>query len=119
MANDGTAVIGKVITVRGEIEGRQDLRIEGVVEGHVRLEAELVIAEGGSMKGEVKAAVLTVEGRFDGTATCDELAHLRPGCDATGTLTSGRVVIEDGAVFTGTLDMDVGSEPIPGEVRHG
>jgi len=119
MANDGTAVIGKAITIRGEIEGRQDLRVEGVVEGHVRLDAELVIGEGGTVKGEAHVAVLTVEGHFDGIAMTDELAHLMPGCDATGTITSPRVVIEDGALFTGTLDMDVGAEPAPGEARHG
>ena len=119
MANDGTAVIGKAITVRGEIEGRQALRVEGQVEGHIRLEAELVVGEGGTVKGEVHVAVLTVEGHFDGTAACDEIAHLMPGCDVTGTISSSRVVVEDGALFTGTLDMDVGSEPIPGEARHG
>jgi len=119
MANDGTAVIGKAITVRGEIEGTEDLRVEGTVEGNVRLEAGLVVGAGGTMKGEARVAVLTVEGRFDGQAACDEVAHLLPGCDATGTIASPRVVIEDGAVFTGTLDMDVGPEPATGEVRHG
>lgn len=119
MAKDTSAVIGKAITVRGEIEGREDLQVEGVIEGRVRLEAELRVATGGKVTGEVWAKVLTVEGRFDGTAECDEVAHLQPGCDATGTLTSPRVVIEDGAVFNGTLDMDVGPEPVPGEVRNG
>ena len=119
MASDGTAVIGKAITVRGEIEGSQVLRVEGVVEGRVHLDAELVVAEGGTVKGELAVAVLTVEGRFDGTAVCDEIAHLLPGCDVTGTVTSPRVVIDDGAIFTGTLDMDVGSPPARGEAANG
>jgi cytoskeletal protein CcmA (bactofilin family) len=120
MANDGTAVIGKAITIRGEIEGSQDLRVDGVVEGQVRLQARLLVGKGGLVKGEVQASILEIEGRFDGTASCDELALLKPGCDSVGTIASPRVVVEEGALFTGTLDMDVGPEPVLGEVRsHG
>jgi cytoskeletal protein CcmA (bactofilin family) len=118
MARDGAAVIGKEITVRGEVEGRQDLRIEGQVEGQVRLQAEVRVAEGGRLAGEVDADVLAVEGRFEGTATCAGRVHLLAGCDAAGTLQSGRIVIDEGAIFNGTLDMDVGPAA-PGEAKHG
>jgi cytoskeletal protein CcmA (bactofilin family) len=120
MAIDSTAVIGKAITIRGEIDGAQDLRVEGVVEGIVRLQARLLVAKGGLVKGDVQASVLEVVGRFDGAAVCDDLAHLQPGCDVIGSIASRRVIVEEGAVFTGTLDMDVGSAPVPAEVAsHG
>lgn len=118
MARDGAAVIGKEITVRGEVEGRQDLRIEGTVEGQVRLAAEVRVAEGGTLQGEVAAEVLAVEGRFDGTAAATGHVHLLPGCDASGTLQAGRIVIDEGAVFNGTLDMDVGPSTAS-EAKHG
>jgi cytoskeletal protein CcmA (bactofilin family) len=117
MSRDVGAVIGKDITVRGEIEGREDLRIDGVVEGTVRLEAELIIAAGGSASAEVDVSAITVEGAFDGTVTCHDLVRLAPGCNVTGTITSPRVVIDDGAVFTGTLEMDTGIEA--DEASHG
>ena len=119
MAREGAAVIGKEITLRGEIEGRQDLRIEGTVEGQIRLSAEVRVAEGGSLSGEVAADVLAVEGRFDGTASVADHAHLLPGCNASGTLQGARIVIDEGAVFNGMLDMDVGASAAPGEANHG
>jgi cytoskeletal protein CcmA (bactofilin family) len=103
-------VIGKETTIRGEVTGRADLRVEGKVEGTVRLEAELIVGEGGTVAAEVDTAAMTVEGRFDGKAACSDVVTLRPGSRSTGTLTAPRVVIEEDALFDGTLDMDVGLE---------
>ena len=108
MANEVRAVIGKDITIKGEIEGGEDLLIEGVVEGTIHLDAELIVGPEGQVRAQVEAALLTVEGALDGEVSVSEVARLAPGCRMTGVLTSGRVVIEDGANFTGRLDMDTG-----------
>ena len=117
MAKDVGGVIGREITVRGEIEGREDLLIQGVVEGTVRLQAELIVGEGGTAKADVQVTTMTVEGTFDGTVACDDVIRLVEGSHTTGTVTAPRVVIDDGAVFTGTLQMDVGLEA--DEATHG
>ena len=117
MAREVGGIIGKEITVRGEIEGREDLLIEGVVEGSVRLQAELIVGEGGRAKLDVDATSMTVEGELDGTVTCADLVRLAPGSRTTGSIAAPRVIIDDGAVFTGTLDMDVGIEA--GEAANG
>jgi len=108
MSDEAGGVIGKETTIRGEVIGREDLRVEGRIEGTVRLEAELIVEEGGTVAAEVESAALTVAGSFDGKATCSDLVTLRQGSHATGTITAPQVVIEDGAVFDGTLEMDVG-----------
>ena len=117
MAREVGGIIGKEITVRGEIEGREDLLVEGVVEGTVRLQAELIVGEGGAVRAEVDTQALTIEGHFDGTGVCSEVITLRPGSQSTGTLAEPRIVIEEEAVFDGTLDMETGLEAE--EARHG
>jgi cytoskeletal protein CcmA (bactofilin family) len=109
-------IIGKELTVRGEIEGREDLLVEGVVEGQVRLAAELIVGEGGTVRATVEGQALTVEGTFDGTAACAEVT-LKPGSRTTGTIAGPRVVIEDEAIFDGVLDMETGLQT--GEGAHG
>lgn len=118
MANGVRAVIGKDITIKGEIEGAEDLLVEGVVEGKIHLDAELIVGPEGQVKAQVASALLTVEGMLDGEVAVSEVVRLAPGCRMTGVLTSGRVVIEDGANFTGRLDMDTGLSPA-GEGRNG
>jgi cytoskeletal protein CcmA (bactofilin family) len=117
MAKDVGAIIGRDIIVRGEIEGREDLRVEGVVEGTVHLQAELIVGEGGTAKADVHVSTMTVEGTFDGTVACDDVIRLAPGSHTTGTVAAPRVVIDEGAVFTGALEMDVGIDA--DEAAHG
>jgi cytoskeletal protein CcmA (bactofilin family) len=108
MAREVGGIIGKEITVRGEIDGREDLLVEGVVEGTVRLQAELIVGEGGVARVEADTAALTVEGRFEGAARCAEVVTLRAGSKTSGTIAAPRVVVDDEATFDGSIDMDVG-----------
>jgi cytoskeletal protein CcmA (bactofilin family) len=115
MSRDFEAVIGKDIVIKGEIEGTQDLLVEGRVEGTVRLQAELVVGPAGVVDAEVDGPAMTVEGQFNGTAACSDLISLVNGCHGTGELKAPRIVIEEGAVFTGTLDMETGIQTGRGE----
>ena len=108
MADEINAVIGRDIIVRGEIQGSETLLVEGRVEGTVKLDAELVVGETGVVEAEIDSVALTVEGEFNGSALCREVITLVSGCHGTGEISAPRVVIEDGAVFTGTLNMDTG-----------
>jgi len=115
MSDEFNAVIGRNIIVRGEIEGTEVLLVEGRVEGTVRLESELVVGQAGHVEAEVNAVALTVEGDFNGTAVCSDIVTLVSGCHGTGELKAPRIVIEEGAVFTGTLNMDTGIREGRGE----
>ena len=115
MSRDFEAVIGKEIEIKGEIKGTQDLLIEGNVEGVVNLDAEVVVGPNGLVDAEIVAPALTIEGRFSGVADCCDLITLTNGCHSTGELKSPRIVIEEGAVFTGTLNMETGIQGKRGE----
>ncbi len=115
MGDEIGAVIGREIIIRGEIEGRETLLVEGRVEGTVKLDSELVVGQAGHVAADVNSVALTVEGEFSGTADCGEIITLVNGCHGTGELKAPRVVIEEGAVFTGTLNMDTGIRGERGE----
>lgn len=115
MSDEFGAVIGKDIIVRGEIEGSEVLLVEGRVEGTVRLDSELVVGQSGRVSAEVNAVALTIEGEFDGTAACSDIVTLVAGCHGTGELKAPRIVIEEGAVFTGRLNMETGIREGRGE----
>jgi cytoskeletal protein CcmA (bactofilin family) len=103
----GPAVIGPSIAVKGEVSGSEDLRIEGKVDGKVALTDHTVfVGSGGEVQGEIEAKVVELEGRVEGDVAGSERIVIRKSARVRGDLVTPRVVIEDGARFKGTIDMD-------------
>ncbi|MBM4381054.1 MAG: polymer-forming cytoskeletal protein [Deltaproteobacteria bacterium] len=100
-------VIGKGITIRGSLSGGGDLVIEGQVEGQVALKNHLTIESGGRVQATVKAADLTVHGTAEGDIEASGRVHLSSTARVSGDVKAAQVVLEDGAVFNGTIEMDV------------
>jgi cytoskeletal protein CcmA (bactofilin family) len=110
MSREVGAVIGREVTIRGEIECHEDLLIQGTIDGRIESDAELIVGVEGIVRAEVVATLLTVEGTLDGEIDCSERMRLADGSHTTGVIRATRIVIDEGAVFTGTLEMDVGFE---------
>lgn len=102
------AKIGKTIVVRGELSGEEDLIIEGKIEGKVDLENHhLVVEKEGNIEAEVFAKTVTILGRMEGNLNAKERVVIQKSGSLTGDIRAPRVVIEDGAKFKGSVDMNV------------
>jgi cytoskeletal protein CcmA (bactofilin family) len=103
----GRAVIGASIRIQGELAGGEDLLIEGRIEGTIELaQHALTVGAKGRIAGSAHARAIHVEGEVDGNLTADEALVLRKSARVKGDLSSPRVVIEDGARFKGSIDME-------------
>jgi cytoskeletal protein CcmA (bactofilin family) len=100
-------IIGKGITIRGTLSGGADLTIEGQVEGHINLKNHLTIEQSGRVQAEVKAENLTINGEMIGNILAGERVSISNSAKVKGDIKSPRVVIDDGARFNGSIDMDV------------
>ena len=118
------AVIGPSLDLTGELSGAEDLLVEGRVQGKIRLPQNAVtVGSKGRVSADVQARLIEIEGEVDGQLSADELIVLRKSARVKGDLTSPRVVIEDGAKFKGTIDMEpkraaggaAGPRPVPTE----
>ena len=118
------AVIGPSLDLTGELSGAEDLLVEGKVQGKIRLaQNAVVVGAKGRVSADVQARAIEIEGEVDGHLSADELIVLRKSARVRGDLTSPRVVIEDGAKFKGTIDMEpkraassaAGPRPLPAE----
>ncbi len=103
----GRAVIGASIRLNGELAGGEDLLVEGRIEGSVELaQNALTVGGKGRIAGSAHARAIHVEGEVEGNLTADEVLVLRKSARVRGDLVSPRVVIEDGARFKGSIDME-------------
>jgi cytoskeletal protein CcmA (bactofilin family) len=104
--------IGKSVVIKGELNGSEDLTIEGHVEGKIELKDHvLTIGPNGKIKAQVLAKSVIVLGEVNGNVTATEKVDIRDGGSVDGDIISPRVAIAEGAHFRGTVDMQRKSAP--------
>ena len=98
--------IGKSVVIKGELNGSEDLTIEGQVEGKIELKDHaLTIGPNGKIKAQIFARSVIVLGEVNGDVTASEKVDIRDGGSVDGDITSPRVAIAEGAHFRGSVDM--------------
>jgi cytoskeletal protein CcmA (bactofilin family) len=98
--------IGKSVVIKGELNGSEDLTIEGHVEGRIELKDHvLTIGPNGKIKAQVFAKAVIVLGEVNGNVTASEKVDIRDGGSVDGDIISPRVAIAEGAHFRGSVDM--------------
>jgi cytoskeletal protein CcmA (bactofilin family) len=107
MANEQINIIGKGITIRGSLSGGGDLVIEGRVEGQIALKNLLTIEATGIVQADIRAEELTINGEASGNIDASSKVAINTNARVQGDVKAPRVVIEDGAVFNGSIEMDV------------
>lgn len=102
----GNAVLGKSVIVKGQIFSREDLTIDGEVEGTVELqEHRLTIGPNGKVVASVKAREIVVLGTVHGNVETSDRIDIRKDAKLVGDIRTARIVIEDGAYFKGNIDI--------------
>src|SRR5688500_8972566 len=101
-----TVNIGKSVIIKGELNGSEDLTIEGAVEGKIELrENILTIGPNGKIKASVFAKSVVILGEVTGNVTASEKVDIRDNGSVDGDIAAPRVAIAEGAHFRGSIDM--------------
>ena len=102
----GSASIGKAVMVKGQIYSREDLYIDGEVEGNVELaEHRLTVGPNGKVKAGIKAREIVALGNIQGNVEATDKVEIRKDARLIGDIKTARIVIEDGAYFKGGIDI--------------
>ena len=103
---NGVAILGKSVAIKGEIVGREDLTIDGDVEGAIELtEHRLTVGPSGSVLSNVKAREVVIFGNMKGNIDATDKIEIRSNATLVGDIRTARVLIEDGAYFKGAVDI--------------
>jgi cytoskeletal protein CcmA (bactofilin family) len=108
-------VIGSTIVIDGEVSGDEDLVIEGTVKGKVTLRQGLYVEGSGVIEADIETARVEVSGQVTGNIAATEKVELKADCRVVGDIRAPRILIADGAVFRGNVDMDVGARAPKGK----
>ena len=101
----GQASIGKAVKIDGQIYSKEDLYVDGDVEGIIELqEHRLTIGPNGKVHANIKAREIVILGNVQGNVEASDKLEVRKDARMVGDIKTARIVIEDGAYFKGSID---------------
>jgi cytoskeletal protein CcmA (bactofilin family) len=99
------ALIGETMRIKGDIFSKDELRIEGEVEGKLESQNRLTIGPNGKADANIKASEVIIAGTVKGNVEANQRIVLRKGANLVGDVKTAGIVIEDGAYFRGGIDI--------------
>jgi cytoskeletal protein CcmA (bactofilin family) len=102
----GVAAIGKSVIIKGQILSREDLWLDGEIEGTVEVpEHRLTIGPHARLTAGIRAREVIVLGAVNGNVEAAEKIDIRKDAKLVGDIKTGGIIIEDGAYFKGSIDI--------------
>ena len=118
--DDISGFLAEGTEIHGEVRFRDVLRVDGKITGKVISEKELVVGESGDVEAEVEVGILSVSGKVTGKIHVKDKLEIHPTGRVVGDLTLEKpnLVIHEGGVFEGNIDMNAGKKKDTREAAH-
>ena len=101
------AIIGAGVKMQGQIVSREDIVVDGLIEGSITAgDHQVIVSDSGVVKGDIHASVILVEGSVSGDISANQNVVISASGNIIGNIESPRVTLEDGAKFKGSIEMD-------------
>jgi cytoskeletal protein CcmA (bactofilin family) len=108
--------LGSSLRVKGDISGTEDLQIDGAVEGLIQLDGrKLTVGTTAKLTADINARDVVVYGYVKGNVHATGKIEIKKGGALNGNLTTAQILIEDGADFRGSIDIDRSTEKEAGK----
>jgi cytoskeletal protein CcmA (bactofilin family) len=99
--------LGSSLRVKGEISGTEDLLIDGEIEGLIELDGrKLTVGTTAKLTADINARDVVVYGDVKGNVHAAGKIEIKKGGSVNGNLTTAQILIEDGADFRGSIEID-------------
>lgn len=98
-------LIGKETSFKGNVRGKGLIRVDGELEGKIINTGNVIIGENGRVAAELKARNITIAGNYEGVLEADGRLELKKTAFVTGSFKVNGLLVEEGAVISGNLEM--------------
>jgi cytoskeletal protein CcmA (bactofilin family) len=105
-ATDRASVLGPTLYFKGDLSADEDLLIQGRVEGSITHTQRLTVGPQGTVKANIRAQLIIVEGTVDGDLQAEKSVFVKETAKVRGNIFAPSVSILEGACFSGNIDMD-------------
>lgn len=108
-----TTIVGRGTELVGDLTGSGQVRVEGRVDGTIRVDGEVQVADDGSVEGRIEADEVVAAGRISGTVAARDAVRLEDGCRVDADVFCPVLELQEGGVLNGRVDMSGEGLPEP------
>jgi cytoskeletal protein CcmA (bactofilin family) len=105
-ATERASILGPTLYFKGDLSAEEDLLIQGRVEGSVTHTQRLTVGAQGTVKANIRAQQIIVEGTVEGDLHAEKSVFVKESAKVNGNIFAPTVSIVEGAKFSGSIDMD-------------
>jgi len=109
-SNSADTVIGAGIIIEGtKVTGAGMFCVEGKLSGTIDITGRVLLGQSGTIEGDIHADSAMLSGEFTGNLFISNTLHLTSTAVVTGEVTSGKMIVDEGAVLSGTCSVGTDS----------
>ncbi len=102
-----SSYLGPGLQIKGEITGNEDLKLDSNVDGLVSIGGfRLTIGPSAHLKADIVAREATISGEVHGDISARDRIEIMKSASIVGDLSTGKLIIEEGAYFKGGVEID-------------
>jgi cytoskeletal protein CcmA (bactofilin family) len=102
---DSTSLLSKNVKIEGEIQGPENLHIEGFIKGSIKLSGDVFVCSTGIVEADVEAKNIVIQGELKGNVMARQQLEIHPTGKLIGDCSAASIDIKEGAVFEGRSNM--------------
>lgn len=105
MENQADTVIGVDVNVKGNLNNKGSIQVNGTVEGEIKSDENITVGETAFVSGPIVAKNILISGKVEGTVTASEKLEVDPTGSISGDIKTKTLIFREGANFNGTCAM--------------
>lgn len=100
-SSNSMSLLSKNVKIEGEIQGEENLHVDGYIKGAVKLNGNIFIGNTGIIEADVEANTVVIQGQVTGNVLARKQLEIRPSGQLIGDCSARSIDIKEGAVFEG------------------
>jgi cytoskeletal protein CcmA (bactofilin family) len=100
-----TSLLSKSVNFEGEIQGNENLHIDGHIKGSIKLDGDVLVGSSGIVEAEIEANNVVIQGQVTGNIIARQQLEIQPSGKLMGDCTARSIDIKEGALFEGRSNM--------------
>ena len=102
---DSTSLLSKNVKIDGEVQGPENLHVEGYVKGTIKLSGDIFVGNTGIVEADMEAKNIVIQGEVAGNVLAHQQLEIHPSGKLIGDCSAASIDIKEGAVFEGRSNM--------------
>ena len=102
---DSTSLLSKNVKIDGEIQGPENLHVEGHIKGAIKLSGDIFVGSTGMVEANLEAKNIVIQGEVAGNVVAHKQLEIHPSGKLIGDCTAASIDIKEGAIFEGHSKM--------------